>query len=1109
MINNQKNILNKNNDIQFNEQLLNFYFEQAIDGVFFMMLDEPLEWNDNIDKEAALDYLFTNQRITKINDAMLEQYKAKREEFIGLTPKDFLGHDLEKDKEHFRNLLENGKLRVDTQEKRIDGTDIIIEGDYICIYDKDNKVLGHFGVQRDVTLLREAEAHIKASEEKYRYIVENIYDMVYQLDLSGVFIFMSKSFTKLMGYELDEIIGHNFMQFIHPDDLQICIDAIQSSIIKQEIVVDVVYRIKHKDGTWRWHESKGTSVIGEQGNVLYLNGIARDITKNKEIDEEIKKHYANLLAVIDNTDDIICLRDTNHKVTIFNETFNKICKELFGIEAYVGLNTIEGLPKDSKENLLKILDDVLQGNNHRSQFSWDYGNGDLRYYDISYTPILKENTIIGYSEINRDITSYKKIELKLKEQNQILIDNETKLIKTNKILDTINYLQNTLLADTFSDLIFEQALSRFLELTESEYGFIGEIIDSNSNAPFLKTKAITNISWNDETKKFYEDNAPQGLEFRNLQTLFGEVIKTHKPMIANRPNSHPKRGGLPEGHPALNAFLGLPLIINNLMVGMIGVSNRPNGYDEKLITELEPLTSTIARLIETHNSKLQLKLAQKENTATKERMSSILNEVQDVIWSVKLPENELIFVSPSAVELYDLPIEEWYKDLSLWEKLVYKKDKHIINNVISSIQKNGESDFSYRIQLANKTIKWVSSRSKIIYDKDKNPIRLDGVISDITSKKHQENELELARNKAVQLSNYYRDLLENHSVYVVKIDLQGNYIFVNQHFESKLGFEGIIGTSSLKSILEEDRNICNETVMKCLNHPGEGFNVILRKISPKTNELVTNYWEFKAVKNEKNNLFEILCIGFEISELFKIQNELKETINSLEERNNSLQNFAHIVSHNLRSHSANISGLLSLISLDSPELIENQYYEFLNKATSNLMESIKHLSEVAQLHTNIKKDFYPINLNDSISNTLTNIYSLAENSGIKIINKIANNSTVIGEQSYIDSILLNFLTNAIKYRSTERDSFIRLTTYKENEYLVLVIQDNGLGIDLERHSNKLFGMFKTFHEHPEARGIGLFITNNQVKAIGGHIEVESQVNVGTTFKIYFRAGVSV
>ncbi len=376
MINNQKNILNKNNDIQFNEQLLNFYFEQAIDGVFFMMLDEPLEWNDNIDKEAALDYLFTNQRITKINDAMLEQYKAKREEFIGLTPKDFLGHDLEKDKEHFRNLLENGKLRVDTQEKRIDGTDIIIEGDYICIYDKDNKVLGHFGVQRDVTLLREAEAHIKASEEKYRYIVENIYDMVYQLDLSGVFIFMSKSFTKLMGYELDEIIGHNFMQFIHPDDLQICIDAIQSSIIKQELVVDVIYRIKHKDGTWRWHESKGTSVIGEQGNVLYINGIARDIT------------------------------------------------------------------------------------------------------------------------------SYKKIELKLKEQNQILIDNETKLIKTNKILDTINYLQNTLLADTFSDLIFEEALSRFLELTESEYGFIGEIIDSNSNAPFLKTKAITNISWNDETKKF-------------------------------------------------------------------------------------------------------------------------------------------------------------------------------------------------------------------------------------------------------------------------------------------------------------------------------------------------------------------------------------------------------------------------------------------------------------------------------------------------------------------------------------------------------------------------------------------------------------------------------
>ena len=105
-------------------------------------------------------------------------------------------------------------------------------------------------------------------------------------------------------------------------------------------------------------------------------------------------------------------------------------------------------------------------------------------------------------------------------------------------------------------------------------------------------------------------------------------------------------------------------------------------------------------------------------------------------------------------------------------------------------------------------------------------------------------------------------------------------------------------------------------------------------------------------------------------------------------------------------------------------------------------------------------------------------------------------------ESYLDSILINVITNGLKYCSDERDSYIKIYLIEQDNFLVLCVEDNGLGIDLEKNRDKIFGMYKTFHEHPDSRGIGLFITKNQIEAMGGKIEVESVVGKGSIFKIY-------
>jgi signal transduction histidine kinase len=105
--------------------------------------------------------------------------------------------------------------------------------------------------------------------------------------------------------------------------------------------------------------------------------------------------------------------------------------------------------------------------------------------------------------------------------------------------------------------------------------------------------------------------------------------------------------------------------------------------------------------------------------------------------------------------------------------------------------------------------------------------------------------------------------------------------------------------------------------------------------------------------------------------------------------------------------------------------------------------------------------------------------------------------------TYIDSILRNFITNAVKYRSLDRNPIVQLSAKSENGYTILSITDNGLGIDLKKYGAKLFGMYKTFHDRKDARGIGLYITKNQIEAMNGKVTATSEIGKGTTFKIYF------
>ena len=259
----------------------------------------------------------------------------------------------------------------------------------------------------------------------------------------------------------------------------------------------------------------------------------------------------------------------------------------------------------------------------------------------------------------------------------------------------------------------------------------------------------------------------------------------------------------------------------------------------------------------------------------------------------------------------------------------------------------------------------------------------------------------------------------------------------------------------------------------------------------------------KPVYNDEQEIIGIRGVYQDIDEQKTNELNLQNSLDIIASQNSRLFNFAHIVSHQLRSHSSNLSLVSQLLkeaksSSDKLDLLAN-----VDDISENLEEAIKHLNEVVTRQNILKKERKLVKFKDALDVVISSTSSLIKRENAEIIAEFDELNEINYISEYLQSILLNLITNAIKYKHKDRRPVIYIQTYRENGGNFLEVSDNGLGIDLDEHGDRMFGMYKTFHRHPEANGIGLFITKNQVETMGGSISVTSTVNIGTTFKIKF------
>lgn len=238
-----------------------------------------------------------------------------------------------------------------------------------------------------------------------------------------------------------------------------------------------------------------------------------------------------------------------------------------------------------------------------------------------------------------------------------------------------------------------------------------------------------------------------------------------------------------------------------------------------------------------------------------------------------------------------------------------------------------------------------------------------------------------------------------------------------------------------------------------------------------------------------------------ITEQKTIESELDQSVKTLTEQNKRLLNFSYIVSHNLRSHTSNIRSILKFLKEAKTEAERIEFLGHMENVSDSLDDTMNNLNEIVSIHNNLNLKSEKIDLHKSVDKSIEILRDQIEFCQALVHNNVAAKTCINYNPAYLESILLNFISNAIKYRSPNRQSIINIDANTENERTVIRISDNGIGIDLVKHGSKLFGMYKTFHGNKDAKGIGLFITKNQVEAMNGRIDVESAIDEGTTFKI--------
>jgi PAS domain S-box-containing protein len=259
------------------------------------------------------------------------------------------------------------------------------------------------------------------------------------------------------------------------------------------------------------------------------------------------------------------------------------------------------------------------------------------------------------------------------------------------------------------------------------------------------------------------------------------------------------------------------------------------------------------------------------------------------------------------------------------------------------------------------------------------------------------------------------------------------------------------------------------------------------------------------ISSDKGKHLGFIGIATDITQLNNSKKELKSLLEKLESKNKQLLNFAHIISHNLRSPVMTLDALIKLYQVEAEQEQREELFGLVEQVIKNLLSTMEETIDVLKIQEDSDQQLEEVSFSEVFEKTKTALIGQILSLDAELGADFSECPGLMFSRSYLESVFLNLMSNALKYRHPERPPVLEIKSGIEAGKPYLTFSDNGLGIDLKKHGAKVFGMNKTFHKNPDAKGVGLYIVKTQLESLGAKISISSQVDEGTTFRVDFSA----
>jgi PAS domain S-box-containing protein len=403
---------------------------------------------------------------------------------------------------------------------------------------------------------------------------------------------------------------------------------------------------------------------------------------------------------------------------------------------------------------------VEQGLLFQSEYRFQHSNGKITWVlGQAEAEIDSSGKIYGQIGTITDISASKQAREDLKSSHQLL--------------DAIRHAQQQYITQRDPKLVFDDLLNNVLQLTQSKFGFIGEVLQSPEGKDYLKVHATTNISKNKETRKLYGNYIDIGMELHNLETLFEDVVTTGKPVISNEPDKGPRSGGLSPENLPLDSFLGLPFSHGERTIGIVGIANRPTGYEEAMVEYLQPFVATCSNLITAYRNDETRRRTEDALKESEQRFKGLLDNATAVVY-IKDFEGCYIQVNALFETMFHLDKRE----------IIGKTDHEIFPEEIADafhvndrkVWARGEPiEFEEVVQLDDGLHTYISVKFPL-QDSKGNTYAVCGISTDITERKMAEA-LIARRNKILELIATGCPLKETLDALTLSVEEQTNGLY--------------------------------------------------------------------------------------------------------------------------------------------------------------------------------------------------------------------------------------------------------------------------------------------------------------------------------------------